>query len=498
MGEISIVRSRHEKLQSELSLLRQKEMEKERKWKEEVERLKKENEIERNNLRVQGVFERHGNETQGSRRGWWPQGSAMKSTSIPGRRGMNESPRTHLDEVHQMTPSKNGKGVNPRSFYSNSREGGKKRKAGDAGVCGSPSNKSPTVSRTFNDEGAASSPARAKDLGLSSKKSKVEHFPGFENSFAAPSKSNRKSTASREKRDDHDTAGETVQTEKDDGMDLDQDQVGVDHGNQTLEDRTDDQVQARGNSPRLLSPQPQDRDQDSTLPAALLSSKSTCSDPHRWYLYAITELQRRRSYFVAQILGHTTTPHTPANNLTGSRYLPKPHSSIPKVGAGMEVSSANITTGFSQSDFPKNLPTSTFIKPSSTSVPNSDDSFFISRSPNTLSRILSLQLPSSCPTILHSRLSRGKNDLLTLLSSGSTSDGVDRFKSLISRAEMFIEESKKGILTKEKDLENKRAQDSLFWETDEDINEGLLELTREFAGIVRTLLGLLLRVGLVS
>lgn len=63
---------------------------------------------------------------------------------------------------------------------------------------------------------------------------------------------------------------------------------------------------------------------------------------------------------------------------------------------------------------------------------------------------------------------------------------------------MFIEESKKGILTKEKDLENKRAQDSLFWETDEDINEGLLELTREFAGIVRTLLGLLLRVGLVS
>lgn len=128
MGEISIVRSRHEKLQSELSLLRQKEMEKERKWKEEVERLKKENEIERNNLRVQGVFERHGNETQGSRRGWWPQGSAMKSTSIPGRRGMNESPRTHLDEVHQMTPSKNGKGVNPRSFYSNSREGERKGK----------------------------------------------------------------------------------------------------------------------------------------------------------------------------------------------------------------------------------------------------------------------------------------------------------------------------------------------------------------------------------
>lgn len=126
-------------------------------------------------------------------------------------------------------------------------------------------------------------------------------------------------------------------------------------------------------------------------------------------------------------------------------------------------------------------------------------SFSTFSSSSTLSRILALQLPSSCPTVLHGKLATCKTDLLNVLSKGSSSDGVERFKVLLVRAEAFIEETNTiGGLSKEKEADQRSAKCDLFWETDEEICGGVLELSEGLAVVSRILLGLLLKVGLVS
>lgn len=282
-GEIKMVRQRQEKAERELAEMRIQAQKKQEEFQKQLDEREKQYLLEKDRTETTAAFHRLEHETS-AKRTVWP-GSARRR--LPQNRGASQVPHGFSQQaappIAPTTPTKRSGRFADLSPSGHRSGGSQTRSPRSGGVEDSPSK------RLAGKQAAVAANGAARPA--SSVKPKKPTFAGFENSFAAPDPSARKTPKSNR---------------------------------QVFNDATTEDVMMQGDDPIMMdiSAEPVTRPEAavSTGPAISVETLVTESRRRR-HLLALSAFSRRRTGIVVLLLSHVAVRPLAPLTLPSSRYL---------------------------------------------------------------------------------------------------------------------------------------------------------------------------------